>query len=251
MTKHLNDDYPLAELHRSGYEVAFGEPDVRGWKVKNIQGQTIGEVVELLFDPLSQSVRYLIVNIEGKPINLISRDILVPIGLADLLEETSTVVVPSVTLGQLAALPTYKRSELDHAFERMVRQVFTGDTATRITTPQNAGPEFYDHDHFRRDNFYKPKNRHHVIVEDLDERDPVIPAERVVTETTTPQSEFAPFREGTIELTEHGEVPVITKEARVVEEVKVNRDVTEREETVRDKIRRTEVDVERIPRDDL
>ena len=57
----------------------------------------------------------------------------------------------------------------------------------------------------------------------------------------------ATFKEGTIEVTETSEVPVVTKEARVVEEVVVGKTATDRVETVRDTVRRTDVDVEQIP----
>jgi len=58
----------------------------------------------------------------------------------------------------------------------------------------------------------------------------------------------AAFKEGTIEMTEKAEVPVVAKEARVVEEVVVGKQVTEREETVRDTVKRTEVDVDETNR---
>ena len=51
------------------------------------------------------------------------------------------------------------------------------------------------------------------------------------------------FREGTVEVTERAEEAVVAKEARVVEEVVVNKEVGERTETVRDTVRRTDVDV--------
>ena len=51
------------------------------------------------------------------------------------------------------------------------------------------------------------------------------------------------FHEGTIEVTETSEVPVISKEARVVEEVVVGKTATDRTETARDTVRRTDVDV--------
>jgi stress response protein YsnF len=52
------------------------------------------------------------------------------------------------------------------------------------------------------------------------------------------------FRERTIELTEHSEVPVVNKEARVVEEVRVRKDVTIQDKTIYDSVRRTDIDVE-------
>ena len=52
------------------------------------------------------------------------------------------------------------------------------------------------------------------------------------------------FRDRTIEATEHTEVPVVAKEARVVEEIGLRKDATQRTETVSDKVRHTEVEVE-------
>lgn len=54
------------------------------------------------------------------------------------------------------------------------------------------------------------------------------------------------FQDGQIELTEHAEVPVVSKTANVVEEISVNKAVTEREEVIRDTVRKTEVDVENL-----
>ena len=52
------------------------------------------------------------------------------------------------------------------------------------------------------------------------------------------------FRERTVEATERSEVPVVAKEARVVEEIGIRKDVDQRIETVADKVRHTEVEVE-------
>jgi stress response protein YsnF len=57
--------------------------------------------------------------------------------------------------------------------------------------------------------------------------------------------ELSNFQERDIELTERAEVPVVNKEARVVEEVRVTKDVNEREETVRDTVRNTDIDVDK------
>lgn len=52
------------------------------------------------------------------------------------------------------------------------------------------------------------------------------------------------FRERTIEATATGEEAVISKEARIVEEVSVHKEAADRTETVRDTVRRTEVEVD-------
>jgi len=56
----------------------------------------------------------------------------------------------------------------------------------------------------------------------------------------------ATFKERTIEVQELGEEAVVNKKARVVEEVRVGKEQTSRQETVHDTVRKQEVDVERV-----
>ena len=65
------------------------------------------------------------------------------------------------------------------------------------------------------------------------------PVDRVLT-----GADDAMFRERTIEATESTEVPVVAKEARVKEEIAIRKQASDRVETVSDKVRHTEVDVE-------
>ena len=60
------------------------------------------------------------------------------------------------------------------------------------------------------------------------------------------EADLAAFEEGSIEVRETAEEAVVSKTARVVGEVEVGKTVTEREETVRDTVRRTQVEVEPI-----
>jgi uncharacterized protein (TIGR02271 family) len=59
----------------------------------------------------------------------------------------------------------------------------------------------------------------------------------------------ADMREGVVEVRETAERPVVEKTARVVEEVVVSKQATERSETVNETLRGTEVEVERLPQD--
>jgi uncharacterized protein (TIGR02271 family) len=70
------------------------------------------------------------------------------------------------------------------------------------------------------------------------------PVNRAVTD-----ADLNNFKEGDIELTERAEVPVVNKQARVVEEVEIGKTVEERDETVRDTVRRSDVEVEEISGD--
>jgi len=60
------------------------------------------------------------------------------------------------------------------------------------------------------------------------------------------EADFKTFKEGEVEMTETREVPVVAKTAHVVEEVSLGKEQTERTETVKDTVRHTEVDVEKI-----
>ena len=60
------------------------------------------------------------------------------------------------------------------------------------------------------------------------------------------EKEMAPFKDGVIEITEHAEVPVVSKEPRVVEEISINKDVEEHDEKVKDSVRKNEVKVEKL-----
>ena len=53
-----------------------------------------------------------------------------------------------------------------------------------------------------------------------------------------------PFQERTIEVEERGEEAVVSKDARVKEELVIRKDVEQRTETVSDTVRSTEVEVE-------
>jgi stress response protein YsnF len=302
MARKIKEKNRLYELKGSGYEIAEGEPDIRGWKVKNLQGRTLGEVEELLFDVESYKVRYLIINLDGKPLNLVSRKIIMPIGVAELHEEGDDVILPTVTVGHLATLPTYKRGKITNETERTIRSVFSdsGTTLTDTSGDEFNREDFYNHDHFDEDRFYRKRSKSRDVNtvypleqertqtyddnttipiiqenEQIRKRDvekggarirksnveqPIqnpgnLKKENVVVDQnkvnkSADDDSFGAFQEGSIEFTERAEVPVVSKEARVVEEISVGKEVTQREETVRDSVRKTEVDIDQYDNKD-
>ena len=60
------------------------------------------------------------------------------------------------------------------------------------------------------------------------------------------QSDLQAFKDQSIEVTERAEEAVVAKQARVVEEVVIGKEATEHTETIRDTVRRTDVEVEPI-----
>jgi uncharacterized protein (TIGR02271 family) len=65
------------------------------------------------------------------------------------------------------------------------------------------------------------------------------PVDRAVTD-----ADINAVKDGDFTVTERAEKAVVGKQARVVEEVVVGKDVTERDKTITDTVRRTEVDVD-------
>ncbi|SET76929.1 YsnF/AvaK domain-containing protein [Hymenobacter actinosclerus] len=82
-------------------------------------------------------------------------------------------------------------------------------------------------------------------------REEHVNVERTPVNRPATEADFNAFKEGDVEVTERAERAVVSKEARVVEEVTLGKEVTEREETIRDTVRKTEVDVEQLGAKDV
>lgn len=82
------------------------------------------------------------------------------------------------------------------------------------------------------------------VSEDITLRDETVSVDRRKVDLPLSAADGDAFRERTIEMTETAEEAVIAKDARVVEEVVVRKDVDNRTETVSDTVRRTEVDID-------
>lgn len=84
------------------------------------------------------------------------------------------------------------------------------------------------------------------VSQDVSLREEHVNVERhVVDRPATPQ-DLDTFKEATLELRETAEVPVVAKEARVIEEVVLNKSSEQRTQTISDTVRETHVDVEPI-----
>jgi len=107
----------LQELDRSDFSIVEGEPDIRGWDVKNSQGRKIGEVEELIVDAQRKKVRYMVVDLDDNEFDLDDRKVIIPIGLAELHTKDDDVILPTIQAEQLKALPEYDEDRLDQTVE--------------------------------------------------------------------------------------------------------------------------------------
>ncbi|MGH1573979.1 YsnF/AvaK domain-containing protein [Methylobacterium sp. P31] len=90
--------------------------------------------------------------------------------------------------------------------------------------------------------------RSYVVEKPIEEqvtlRDETVHVDRRPVDRAPTAADEALFENRTIEATERREQAVVSKDARVVEEVGIRKDAGQRTETVTDKVRRTEVEVE-------
>ena len=84
------------------------------------------------------------------------------------------------------------------------------------------------------------------VNETVNLREEHVSVERRPVDQPASSADLAAFQEKSIELRETAEEAVVQKTARVVEEVIIGKEVTQREEQVSDTLRRTEVDVQQL-----
>jgi len=172
----------LQELDRSDFQIVDGEPDIRGWDVKNSTGQKIGEVEELVIDAQERKVRYMVVDLDDNELKLDHRKVLIPIGLAELHGKDDDVLIPQVSPQQYGELPVYDRDNLTEDVERRIFSTLEKRTPppptmhpkSTVQEPEKSeqkrktaekkekhevDADFYRHEYYNVDNLYK--NRLH------------------------------------------------------------------------------------------
>lgn len=147
------------------FEVADGYPDIRGWKVRTPDGQVLGKVDDLIVSTSEMRVRYLDVDVDRSvrsgvadavtPKGAEAGHALVPIGTAQLDDNTNDVVVSSLAGSDLGAYPTYDRTQgISRDYEESLRSRFGGSTTGAAAMGTAATDDFYAHEHYDDDRFY-------------------------------------------------------------------------------------------------
>ena len=144
---------PLSEL--DGCKVAKDDPDVRGWDVVASDGTAVGEVEDLLVDPITMKVRYLDVALDDDRFGVDDRHVLVPIGQARLDDDNEDVLV-TMDANAFVNLPPYTRGTFSREYETSLRQGFSGGQAVPAPTPDS---DFYKHHDFDASRFLGSRRR--------------------------------------------------------------------------------------------
>src|SRR4029450_6652249 len=128
---------PMSAL--DDFEVAEGYPDIRGWRVDSTDAQRVGKVHDLLIDVDHMRTRSLDVRLTKELASSPGdRDVLVPIGTAELVEGKDVVRVP-LTAERFGLLPVYEH-RLSRTHELEVRRHFSlGEAAAAAGTDGKSG----------------------------------------------------------------------------------------------------------------
>ncbi|MCR5887715.1 PRC-barrel domain-containing protein [Hymenobacter sp. J193] len=131
------------------FEVADGNPDVRGWAVRGADGRQFGQVYELIVDAEALKVRYLDVELdESLHINERDRHILLPIGVAALDEDGDNVFVPSLTAQSVLDYPPYVEIQITREYEQAMLR------ALNLQLPEGE-QSFYNQPGYDDSQFYQ------------------------------------------------------------------------------------------------
>lgn len=104
-------------------ELADGEPDVLGWKVKAADGAAVGTVEHLIVDRPSLKARYLEVGLEQQAVPG-SEDVLIPLEHVELDESAEEVRLPTLPAARVSQLPVFKGLPLDPGYADRLQRSF-------------------------------------------------------------------------------------------------------------------------------
>lgn len=162
--RNLDDQAPrvaaLSDL--DDFQVAEGYPDPRGWDVTLAGGDKVGEVHDLIVDTRVMRTRYLDLRLDKDAIGTDKdRDVLVPVGAAQLDENDDHVLLGSLTAAQLAGMPMYDHGTISRQYEDSVlaRMPVAGTAGVAATgAAATAGADYYDSPHFDDKSFFAPRD---------------------------------------------------------------------------------------------
>ncbi len=208
---------PLAELE--DFDLVNSDQDCRGWVVMDATGKRVGKVKEMLVDTDQERVTALVLD-SGQQI---------PARNVSLKDGTVVVRGMETQGGATAAATGRNASEGEVALPVIEEEIKIGKRAVETggVRVQSRVTE-------------KP------VEETVTLREETVHVDRRPVNRPVGEADAAAMREGTIEVPTMAEEAVVAKDARVVEEVVVGKNVTERDETVRDTVKRTDVEVEEI-----
>ncbi|MCX2430198.1 PRC-barrel domain-containing protein [Pedobacter sp. GR22-10] len=144
----------LEELSKGDYKLIDGETDITGWSVKDGNDRQVGKVRDMLFDPVQNAIRYIIIDLDQSISGDDEKAILIPIGYANLTNNKKEVILPEMVESQFIAMPRYIIGEVTRDTEMQIRSAIAGSPVLDMEEEpvETVHAEFYRHHHFDRGN---------------------------------------------------------------------------------------------------
>lgn len=202
------------------WQLVDEDQDIRGWMLKDERGDPIGTVTSMVVDTDTEYVDAIVLD-DGTEIPVSDIEIgdnAVFLRRATLVQPAMDVPMPEREVSDEAVLPVIEEQV------RVGKRAVAGGGIRIVKRVQEVPVE-----------------------EQVTLREESIDVERRPADRPLTEADRAALEERTFEIREHDEEAVVDKQARVVEEVVVDKDVEERTESIQDTARRIDVDVEELP----
>jgi len=239
----------VAYSQQDEFDLVNSGQDCMGWTVVDQAGNAIGKVTEMLIETDQMKVDSIMVSggVRIAAENFALRDGRVVVsGVKDDAQyaETQRAAATTTTAASQTYEPMTRGASAGRNIAGVTREASEGEITLPIIEEQmTVGKRAVEKGgvNVRTTMTEKP------IEESVTLREEQVHVERhAVNRPVDAGSATEAFKEGTFEVTTQAEVPVVSKEARVVEEVVINKEMSERAETVRDTVKRTDVEVDEI-----
>lgn len=224
----------LSELNE--YELVNESQDVRGWPLVDEAGNKLGTITEFIADTDSEYVTSLVIDdgkqVAARDVNIGDNVVILRGAVAKKMADAGTD--NNVRRGAVSSDVPATDSRSRHVEGEIAVPVVEEQIRIGKRTVEGGGVRVHS------------RVKEVPVEESVRLREERVHVERRPADRPVTDADMRAIKEGDIEVTERSEEAVVAKSARVVEEVVVNKEVVERDETVRDSVRRTEVEVEKL-----
>lgn len=207
------------------YGLSHSEQDCRGWTVSDAAGNRLGKCTDMVIDTEAEDVDSILLDngaqIPAADVTLRDGAVLVR-GAGKAMQETAMPDTSTRAAAMTGATGDVMLPVIEERITVGKRQVERG--GVRVQQHVTERP----------------------VEETVSLREEHVHVERRPVNQPVDATNMEAFKEGVIEVTEMAEEAVVNKQARVVEEVVVSKEVTEHQETIRGTERRTDVEVEQF-----
>jgi stress response protein YsnF len=235
----------VAYSQQDEFDLVNSGQDCMGWTVIDQAGNNIGEVNEMLIETDEMKVDSIMVSGGGRipAENIALRDGRVVV--RGVLEQEQYAETQHTATATSATAQNYEPMQRDTQAKH-VAGITREANENEITLPiieeqMTVGKRTMEKGgvNVRTTMSEKP------IEEAINLREESVTVERHKVDRPVDNATEA-FKEGSFDVTTQAEIPVISKQARVVEEVVIGKEMTEHRETIRDTVMRTDVEIDEI-----